>query len=173
MSVITAKKPKDIFVSELMSKKVISVGDSFTVPDIAHILTTQKISSAPVVDSSNAIVGFVTLGDCLKCMVNCLYHDQLREKKAADIMSKSVLTIRAHADLFELENFFASNNIHQAPVIGPEGELLGMISRTDAVSAIEKLYTEALKYKMDIKEPLELTLTERMKYLIKDIDIGE
>lgn len=169
MSVLSAKKPKDLLVKDLMTTKVISVKAELSVPEVAHILTTTDISSAPVLDEKHHIIGFVTLGDCLKCMVNCVYNDQLLQKTASDIMTKSVQSISEESDIFELENFFLNQKIHQAPVVSGKGELLGMISRADAVSGIQMIHSEMVEYKEAIKEPLELDLSQRMQYLAKGL----
>lgn len=168
MSILTAKKPQDVTVKMLMTRKVISVREDFSVPNVAHIISKNDISSVPVLGDSDVIVGFVTISDCFKCMVNCLFHDEIKSKVAKDVMSTDIKSIGENADIFELENFFIQNGIHTAPVVTSSGELVGMISRRDALVGIEKLYAETLKYKGDLKEPLELTLTERMKYLIRE-----
>ena len=168
MSILDARKPKAPLVREIMTKKVYAVGPNQSVYATAKTITDHKISSVPVVDQDNSILGFVTAKDCLSCLANCLFHDRIREKTAADIMTKDVETIKASADLFELEDFFVHHNIHHAPVVDKEGALVGMISRHDALLGLENLYTDSLHYKEELKTPVEFTLHERMKYLIKE-----
>ncbi len=169
MSILNATKPVDVRVSMLMNKKIISVQTDFSVPDVAHLLTRHNISSVPVLNKELSVVGFVTLGDCLKCMVNCLYHGHNNLMEAKDIMTKEVVKVPETLDLFSLEDLLISKNIHDAPVVNENDEMVGMITRKAAVKGIEQLYRETLQYKASIKEPLEMTAHERMRYTMKHI----
>lgn len=167
MSILNAKRPENIKAHMLMSKKVLKIDRDTPVASVAQALTQHKLSSAPVLDKAGSVIGFITLGDCLKCLVNCLFHDHAIQKTAADVMTTNVVSASEETDLFELENLLVNRGIHDLPVINSDGELLGMISRRDAVAGIEKLYRDTNKYREELKTPLELTLCERMKYIAR------
>ena len=162
MSILTAKKPEEIKVHMLMTQSVCSVHPDFSVNNIASILIENHISSVPVVEDNTAIVGFVTLGDCLKSLVNGVFHNQDVQRTASDIMAKEIKSIDEDSDIFELESFFLNQNLHQAPVTNKAGQLVGMVSRRDALAGIKKLVAETRHYKQELKKPLQITLSEKM-----------
>jgi CBS domain-containing protein len=51
--------------------------------------------------------------------------------RAKDIMHRRVHTVRPETRLRELLRLFESHGITGAPVVGPGGDLIGMISRSD------------------------------------------
>lgn len=168
MSILTAKKPKPPLVKDIMSKKIIAVGLDYTVLAVAKTLSKHQISSVPVLDKENIIVGFISIKDCLSCLINCTFHDEYKNKTSLDIMSKNVKSISDHADLFELEKFFVLQDLRHSPVVNDQGVLVGMISRKDALIAAEKIYEGAWQYKEEIKEPIHLSHYEHMKYMVKN-----
>lgn len=57
--------------------------------------------------------------------------------KAKDVMRKRVLTVRPETDLRELTRLLAAHGVSGAPVVGPEGDLIGVVSRTDLARPAE------------------------------------
>jgi CBS domain-containing protein len=51
--------------------------------------------------------------------------------RAADIMHHRVRTVRPETRLRELLRLFEEHGISGAPVVGPDGDLIGMVSRSD------------------------------------------
>ena len=57
----------------------------------------------------------------------------MKGKTAKDIMTTEVLTVGSDWSLDRLAEFFVANSISGAPVIGPDGKLVGVVSLTDIV----------------------------------------
>ncbi len=53
--------------------------------------------------------------------------------RAIDIMTPDPITVRSNMDVRELARLFLRNRISGAPVVDPEGKLVGVISQTDLV----------------------------------------
>lgn len=53
--------------------------------------------------------------------------------QAKDIMRKKVITVTPRMTLNETAKILVSNHISGAPVVGPNGDLIGVISQTDLV----------------------------------------
>ena len=51
--------------------------------------------------------------------------------KARDIMRKQVLTVRPETTLRELTRLLIERGVSGAPVVGPHGDLIGVVSQTD------------------------------------------
>lgn len=61
-------------------------------------------------------------------------------KKAVDIMTKDVITVRKETTVAELANTFFTNNIGGAPVVDAEGHLLGVVTESDLIDQSKKVH---------------------------------
>ena len=59
-----------IKVKNIMTNKVITVPDDYTVAETAEILLENKIPSVPVVDKKGAVVGIITQSDLFRVMIS-------------------------------------------------------------------------------------------------------
>ena len=51
--------------------------------------------------------------------------------KIADLMAKRVITAQPHHSVDHLRGLMARNRIHALPIVGPEGEALGLVTTAD------------------------------------------
>jgi CBS domain-containing protein len=56
--------------------------------------------------------------------------------RAADVMQKGVISVSPELPLQAFEELLASEEISGAPVIGSQGQLVGIVSKTDVVRAL-------------------------------------
>ncbi len=56
--------------------------------------------------------------------------------RTSDLMQKDVLVVSPELSLEKLESFLTRSDISGAPVVGHDGKLLGVVSRTDLVRAM-------------------------------------
>lgn len=61
-------------------------------------------------------------------------------KKAIDIMSKDVITVRKETTVSELANLLATHNIGGIPVVDAEGHLLGVVTESDLIDQTKKVH---------------------------------
>jgi CBS domain-containing protein len=61
-------------------------------------------------------------------------------KKASDIMTKNVVTVRKSTTVAELANLLTSNNIGGAPVVDGQGRLLGVVTESDLIDQSKKVH---------------------------------
>lgn len=61
-------------------------------------------------------------------------------KKASDIMTKDVVTVRKSTTVAELANLLTSNNIGGAPVVDGQGRLLGVVTESDLIDQSKKVH---------------------------------
>ncbi len=57
--------------------------------------------------------------------------------KVSALMSTELVTVTVHTPLSEAGALFAEHNIHHLPVVGPSGELRGMISKSDFMKILK------------------------------------
>ena len=140
--------------SEVMAKDVVTVNPQTTVKEIAELMTKHRISGVPVVDAGGKLVGIVSETDLLhraetgterrrKWWLGAFVDaDRLaREyaashgRRAADIMSSSVVTVDAAADLADVADLLERRKLQRVPVMS-EGRLQGMLTKGDLVRAL-------------------------------------
>ncbi len=155
-------------VKDITVKKVIAFKPDHATSDIIRIFNEYRISSAPVVNDSNEVIGFVSESDSMKCMGNCLFFDEQRNPTVESIMSKKIYSANSEWDIFELDNFFIKNHIRSAPVVDNEGHLIGIVTRRDALLSLQRLLEERSDYKRNLKEPIELSMHQKLMVKLKN-----
>jgi CBS domain-containing protein len=58
--------------------------------------------------------------------------------RALDIMQKGVMTVSPELSVADLEEFLTIEEISGVPVMGPAGQILGIVSKTDIVRALSE-----------------------------------
>ena len=57
--------------------------------------------------------------------------------KIADLMAKRVISAQPHHTVEHVRKLMANNRIHAVPVVGPEQELLGLVSTADLMGDLK------------------------------------
>lgn len=61
-------------------------------------------------------------------------------KRAADIMTREVITVQKETTVAELAKLLATNNIGGTPVVDDEGKLLGVVTESDLIDQKKKVH---------------------------------
>lgn len=153
-------------VKDVLVKTIIAFKPDFTSLDAIKIFNDFKITSAPVINDEKKLIGYLSERDCIRYLVNSLFYDESRMQTVDMIMEKNVKVAQCNWDLFELEDFFASNEIRSAPVVNSDKQLVGIVSRIDSLLALENCIRGREEYKTEIKTPIELNLSEKTKMIV-------
>lgn len=100
-------------------------------------LIKGRQTGGPVVDTNNKIVGFISEQDCLARMLMSTYHDQ-QSARVADVMNSEVLTVKSYDGIIDLAQMMLKIKPKVYPVVDDDGYLLGIITRSDVLAAIDK-----------------------------------
>jgi CBS-domain-containing membrane protein len=100
-------------------------------------LIKGRQTGGPVVDATNKIVGFVSEQDCLARMLMSTYHDQ-QSARVADVMNTEILTVKPYDGVIDLAQTMLKLKPKLYPVVDDDGYLLGIITRSDVLAAIDK-----------------------------------
>src|SRR5438270_11570999 len=109
-----------ITVKEVMTTKVITFDQDLEVGEVADRLARSHITGAPVTDPEGHVVGIVSEVDVFG----------KKGKKAADIMSRHVISITEETGIEEAARLLADQRIRRLPVMAA-GRMVGIISRSD------------------------------------------
>lgn len=140
---------------DLMVSPVITVGLNATVRDVARLLIEKKISSVPVVDGAGKPVGIVTEGDLLRRIEAGTQHQyswwihmlagnhfmardyvKSHSVRVQDIMSRNLVTATPDTEVYDIAGLLEENHIKRAPIVDTEGNLVGIVSRSNIVQLI-------------------------------------
>ena len=141
-------------VSEVMSRRVISVAPTARVADAARLMLDHRISGLPVLDAEGKLVGIVTEGDFLRRAETgnlrrrprwielCLGPGRLADEyvhthgtKVEDVMTVDVISVNENASLDEVAALMEKRRVKRLPVLRGD-QLVGIVSRASLVRAL-------------------------------------
>ena len=128
---------REVKVSRYMTSNLVTFTAEMEIMQAVHVLIKHKFSGAPVVDTKGKLIGMLSEKDCLRVAV-------LADKPGfdaplvGDYMATQVDTVSPDASLFDVASRFAKVSYKRFPVVD-QGKLVGQISRTDVLRAIDDL----------------------------------
>lgn len=116
-----------------MSKSVFSVPEGTKIYNAIKMLSTQKISGAPVVNGARKLVGILSEYDLL---IQAATKDLAQPVE----YNKKVITVFAETTLKEILILLYNNKVHfrRVPVINSSNEVVGIVSRIDVLNQLLK-----------------------------------
>lgn len=115
-------------ISEVMTRRVISVRQSETADTAARLLSRNNIGAMPVCDDSGRVVGMVTDRDLVtRCMAAGLAPG---ETPVAQIMTSGVMTAQEGESAGEVSARMGMQQVRRVPVTR-DGVLTGIVSLAD------------------------------------------
>lgn len=121
-------------VSEIMSRKVVTIQGSKLAFDAASLMSKQSVGSVVVVSDSQ-VVGILTERD----IVSKVVADSFDPKRVLveDIMTRPVIVIQSTANAQEAASLMKQFRIRRLPVVDSTG-LVGIVTATDLAKTIPK-----------------------------------
>ncbi len=129
---------KSLLVKDYMTADHLSFTPDMDVLSAVHQLMEHRLSGAPVVDGDGKLVGFFSEKDGLKVALNASYYEQ-PGAPVGQAMSREVKTLAPEASLANAVELFVHQAFRAYPVVS-DGKVIGQLSRSDALKALEKLW---------------------------------
>ena len=145
--------------ADVMTRDVITVKKETTIRDLAELFARHRISSAPVVDDSGAMIGIVTETDLVEQdkslhiptvislfdWVIYLESDKKFEKElkkmtgqtVGDIFTREVVQVSSATPVSDLADLISSRKVNSIPVVDGT-RLVGMVARIDLIRTMIK-----------------------------------
>jgi CBS domain-containing membrane protein len=136
---------------DIMTRDVVTVDLVTPLHEVADRMAASGISGVPVLDGDRKPVGIISERNFLQNMgadqasfmaivAACLRGNGcaalgIRKGLAADIMTSPVISVKPSATLAEAAATLTRGGINRLPVLGEQGELLGILTRSDLVQA--------------------------------------
>jgi CBS domain-containing protein len=153
-------------VADIMTREVLFVTPETPVNQVARALVKYNISGVPVVENGR-VIGIVTEEDLVmrhaivelpgffEAFDSVFYlskqddfDKEVRQGLAGcarDLMTGRVVTISQNAGVRELAHLVVKKDVNPVPVVGDNGELVGIVSRSDLVRLMADLTAESEK----------------------------
>lgn len=143
---------REVTAAEIMTTDVVTVAPGTPVAEVAAAMGRRGVSGVPVVDAGQKVVGVISEKDFLTRMgvqdpknfmslvANCLLTKgcvalPIKAARAADIMNSPAVTVAPDTPVKDIALLLTQKGINRVPVTGPDGRLLGLVSREDVVQA--------------------------------------
>src|SRR5581483_8741198 len=145
--------PIDKHVSEVMTRKVITLTDKMPVAEAWERMLKHLLKALPVLNERGEVVGMLTDEDLLEragLEQHLSVAERLDEKTlqaefttlkrspltVADVMTKPAITIRDNESLGIAVARMAEHGIKRLPVLDANGKLIGVLSRVDVLKQV-------------------------------------
>ncbi len=143
---------KAVKAGHIMTRDVIFVLEDTSLLETAELLARHGISGLPVLDSNARVVGVISEKDFLfemggresRSFMGVVFQlmkdrdcavEALAEKKAADMMTRPPVTVRAGDSVHDIALLFDGKKINRVPVVDGDQKLLGIVTRSDIVQS--------------------------------------
>ena len=122
---------QDVTVRDVMTPRqdLDVVSEHTSVAELLERMFTERHTGYPVMDGDR-LVGMVTLSDARS--IKEVERDAYR---VGDVMANDLATISPEADAMTAIEQMQKNDVGRLPVVDDEGEVVGLISRSDLVTA--------------------------------------
>jgi CBS domain-containing protein len=140
--------------ADVMVSKVITVGPDSSVQHVASTLLANRISAVPVIDEQGKLIGIISEGDLMRrpeagtvgrhswwlqlIMSNrakAMEYVKTHSRKAADLMTRRVITATPDTPLDEIATLLERNRIKRVPIMR-DGKVVGIVSRANLLHGL-------------------------------------
>lgn len=132
-------------VADIMTTEVVSAREDTAFKEAVAVMAGRDISALPVLDARGAVVGVVSESDLLRKEEyqdapgaaklapwrRWMIHHKASGVTVRDVMSSPAITIRPGASVAEAARMIDRHHVKRLPVVGAEGDLVGIASRQD------------------------------------------
>jgi len=125
--------PPAITAGKAASKPVFTLKSDLTLNEADDILAEHSFKGCPVVEEGN-MVGIISRRDIRKGIRSDLGHAPLK-----GYMTREVITASPEQPLNELRRLMIEENIGRVPLVDKEGNLVGIITRSDILRYLNSL----------------------------------
>ena len=151
-----------VTVGKIMSRQPLVLTPQTTAQEAGLMMQRYGYEGYPVVENGK-VIGLLTRRSVDRSQSHKL------NLPAASLMDAGAVTIRPEATLDELQQLMATSGWGQIPVVDNEGELIGIVTRTDLLKTLEGAPPAALPGRMNLSSKLEAAMPPARLALLKYI----
>jgi CBS domain-containing protein len=127
---------------QYMTRSVITVTRQLTMRELEQLFEKHDFNSFPVVEEGN-MLGIVTKLDFLRTFAFTTgqmlpHYNDLMRRPVIEAMTEAVVHVEPAAPLTRVLQLMVNLKARSFPVVGAQGQLLGIISREDVMRALKE-----------------------------------
>ena len=139
-NVLRSEHPRHrVKVSELMTEEVVTFTPEDSVSKVWRKMLSSGYGGFPVIKKRDIVVGMITQHDLLRKGYTRIELESESGPRAGskvkEAMTSPAITVNPYDPLQKAVDFMVRNDIGRLPVVNDGDKLLGIIDRSDAVSA--------------------------------------
>ena len=128
-------------ITRYMATDLITFTPDVDVIEVIRTFLKHNISGAPVLNEKKEVVGLIDDKDCLRLLIDSVYHNEpIANIKVKSYMTSVMKIIDVDANVIDAAKIFLETKYKRLLVINKEGKLIGQISRADILKAIDTIY---------------------------------
>ena len=125
---------------QYMTPGVMTIARNCTMNEAEALFAMHDFNAFPVVENGR-LLGIVSKFDFLRAFTFTTGqmvppYDELMKRSVGDVMTEAVISVEPKTPLTRVLQLMVNLRIRSFPVLGPNRELLGMISRGDVMRAL-------------------------------------
>ncbi|PIW31712.1 MAG: inosine-5-monophosphate dehydrogenase [Nitrosopumilales archaeon CG15_BIG_FIL_POST_REV_8_21_14_020_37_12] len=124
---------KNADLNQVIIKRTVTVSPNATLLDAREILLRHNLKRLVVIDAKNRPVGIITEKDIAKT-IYALGDKPIKSVKVSGFMSKKLITVKKTDSVYDCAKLMKKNRISSIIVLGKEGVLEGLVTKTDLAS---------------------------------------
>ncbi|KAJ4968686.1 hypothetical protein NE237_015387 [Protea cynaroides] len=124
------KMDPSTLLGEVMSTLIRTATVDQTLEEIDHHF--EIVSGLPVIDDQFRCIGVVSKKDKQRASLGL-------KSKVAEVMSSPAITSLPNKTILDAAALMLKEKIHRIPIVNEEGQVVGMVTRTDIFRALEGL----------------------------------
>ena len=124
---------KSADLNQIIIKKTITLSPNTSLLNAREILLRHNLKRLVVIDSKKRPVGIITEKDIAKT-IYALGDKPIKTVKVSGFMSKKLFTVKKSASIYDCAKLMRRHRISSVIVIGKNGVLEGLITKTDLAS---------------------------------------
>jgi len=114
-------------------KRTITISPDASILDAREILLRHNLKRLVVIDSKKCPIGIITEKDIAKT-IYALGDKPIKSVKVSGFMSKKLITVKKTDSIYDCARLMKKNRIGSIIVLGKNGTLEGLITKTDLAS---------------------------------------
>jgi CBS domain-containing protein len=134
------RKPVNL-VEQLMTRELVTVPLAATLAQAWALLVQARVGQAPVLNADGRLVGLLLRADLLPLPAQLADSQAWLawfERPVAQVMWTPVPSAMPYTPIREVAQALLDLNLPGLPVLSPQGELLGFLSRSDILRALTR-----------------------------------
>ncbi len=127
-------------VADFMTPDIVTIADTASLAEAAHLLDERKINGVPVVDAGGKLVGVLSQTDLIRARASQHLWQSWPGLAVRHLMTTPALTIRATATLGDAARVMEEHHVHRLVVVGDDDTTpIGIISTSDLVRVLAEV----------------------------------